>query len=552
MSRKTLATVIGALVAAAGLAVVPSSAPAQARPADAAPDAASDTASDTAPDTATAGTFRAAPVAWKRCKESDLRQAKAQCGYLVVPLDYANPTGPTIQLAVSRVLHTKGPYRGAAFANPGGPGGSALAYSRLGGAVPHGVGKTYDWYGMDPRGVGASIPALSCDPKFSNTQHRPYQPDTAEILSYWLAKTEAYAAACGTSAAKDLLPHVKTTDNVADFESLRTAIGQAQVTYYGFSYGTYIGQVWATLHPGSLKAMVLDGVVDPSRAWYQANLDQDHAFGIAYKKFFTWIGENNRHFELGRTGRQVGKRFAKLHKQLSRKPVRGKLGAGELEDVLTTAGYTNQAWPTIADALAALANRGEAGQLLQLAKRDNGPQADNGYAMYLATECTDAPWPKDWNVWAADNAAAAQDSPYLAWGNAWYNAPCRTWPVPGNAAAFVVNGAAFTGPVLITNETYDAATPFSGALAARALFPTASLIEGKGGTTHASSLSGVSCVDDAVAALLKKGKLPSRKAGAGPDKKCPGLPAPGIDSAQEDRSTRDLPRILAPRLRFAS
>ena len=151
--------------------------------------------------------------------------AKAQCGYLVVPLDYANPTGPTIKLAVSRILHTKGPYRGAAFANPGGPGGSALQYSRLGGAVPHGVGKTYDWYGMDPRGVGASIPALSCDPRFSNSRHRPYQPTTPAILSYWLAKTEAYAAACGTSAAKDLLPHLKTTDNVADFESLRTAIG---------------------------------------------------------------------------------------------------------------------------------------------------------------------------------------------------------------------------------------------------------------------------------------------------------------------------------------
>jgi pimeloyl-ACP methyl ester carboxylesterase len=535
MSRKSFATNIGALVVAAGLAVVPSSAPAHAGPVGAA---------------TAAGAFRAAPVDWTRCKDEALRQAKAQCGYLVVPLDYANPAGPTIQLAVSRILHTKGPYRGAAFANPGGPGASALQYSRLGGAIPHGVGKTYDWYGMDPRGVGASIPALSCDPKFSNSQHRPYQPTTAAILSYWLAKTEAYAAACGTSAAKDLLPHLRTTDNVADFESLRTAIGQAQVTYYGFSYGTYIGQVWATLHPTSLKAMLLDGVVNPGRVWYRANLDQDHAFGIVYKKFFTWIGKHDRDFHLGHSGRQVGKRIAKLHKQLSRKPARGKLGAGELEDVLTTAGYTNQAWPAIADALADLANRGSAGSLLQMVKPAKGPKADNDYAMYLATSCTDAPWPTDWNVWAADNSAADLDSPYLAWGNAWFNAPCRTWPVAGNAAPFVVNGTAFTGPVLLTNETFDAATPFSGALAARALFPTASLIEGKRGTTHAASLSGVSCVDDAVASLLKTGKLPSRKAGAGPDKECPGLAAPRLSSAHEDRSAGDLPRVLAPRLPF--
>ena len=84
------------------------------------------------------------------------------------------------------------------------------------------------------------------------------------------------------------------------------------MTYYGFSYGTYIGQVWATLHPSSLKAMVLDGVVDPGRVWYQANLDQDHAFGIVFKKFFKWIGKYDRSFHLGRTGRQVGKRIAKL------------------------------------------------------------------------------------------------------------------------------------------------------------------------------------------------------------------------------------------------
>ena len=176
------------------------------------------------------------------------------------------------------------------------------------------------------------------------------------------------------------------------------------MTYYGFSYGTYIGQVWATLHPSSLKAMVLDGVVNPGRVWYQANLDQDHAFGIVFKKFFKWIAKYDRSLHLGHTGRQVGKRIAKLHKHLARKPVRGKFGAAELEDVLTTAGYTNQAWPTIADALSDLANRGSAGALLQMSRPAKGPKADNGYAMYLATSCTDAPWPKDWNVWAADNS----------------------------------------------------------------------------------------------------------------------------------------------------
>ena len=168
--------------------------------------------------------------------------------------------------------------------------------------------------------------------------------------------------------------------------------------------------------------------------------------------------------------------------------------------------------------------------------------------MYLATSCTDAPWPKDWNVWAADNAAADKDSPYLAWANAWFNAPCRTWPVASNAAPFAVNGAAYTGPVLILNETYDAATPFSGAVAVRALFPTASLIEGKRGTTHSASLSGVSCVDDAIAALLKKGKLPEPQGGrrSGQEvSRCRGA------AARLATGPRGTCPILAPRLPFA-
>ena len=543
MSRKTFATTIGALLVAAGLAVLPSTGPAQAGPSQAGP-------SQAGPAPTAQGAFRAAPVDWKRCKDRDLKQAKAQCGYLVVPLDYANPTGPTIQLAVSRILHTKGPYRGAAFANPGGPGGSALQYSRLGGAVPKGVGKTYDWYGMDPRGVGASIPALTCDPKYSNSQHRPYKPTTPTILSYWLAKTEAYAAACGTSAAKDLLPHLKTTDNVADFESLRTAIGQAQVTFYGFSYGTYIGQVWATLHPGSIKAMVLDGVVNPSRVWYHANLDQDYAFQKVYSKFFRWVGKYHRVYDLGRTGQLVDKRVARLRKKLSQKPADGKVGAAEIDDLLTNAGYINQAWPDVATALSELANRNNTRPIRQIVRAPKGPKADNGYAMYLATICTEAPWPKDWNVWASDNAIADKDAPYIAWANAWYNAPCRTWPAPSSATPFAVNGAGYTGPVLLVNETFDAATPFSGAVAVRALFPTARLIEGKRGTTHSASLSGVSCVDDAIAKLLRSGKLPSRKAGSGADKTCPGLGVPVLGQQDRQRSARDLPRILAPRLPF--
>jgi len=529
--RALLTSAVGALLAVSGLALVP----------------ATSAQAGTGPEAARSSAQKVDPIAWSRCKDKDLKKAKADCGYLTVALDHANPAAGTIQLAVSRILHTKGPGRGAVFVNPGGPGASGLQYSRLGGAVPDGVGKTYDWYGIDPRGAGASIPALSCDSSYANTAHQPYQPKTAEILNYWLTRTDGYAAACGVSASKALLPHMKTTDIVADFEDLRVAIGQAQVTFYGFSYGTYIGQVWATLHPASVKAMVLDGVVDPGRVWYHANLDQDYAFQKVYSKFFRWVGRYNRYYHLGSTGQKVDALIAKARRKLGKKPLDGKVGASDIDDILTTAGYINLSWPDVAEALSALIKDKNTKPIQQFLRTPKGPGADNGYAAYLATECTDAPWPKDWSLWASDNAIVDKDAPYIAWSNAWFNAPCRNWPVASNSAAFAVNGSAYTGPVLLTNEAFDAATPYSGARAVRALFPTASLIKGVGGTTHAASLSGVSCVDDAIATLLESGKLPRRKGGAGPDKSCPGLGAPVLGQQDADRtaaSARVLPRVL--------
>jgi pimeloyl-ACP methyl ester carboxylesterase len=464
---------------------------------------------------------------WGKCKDKGLRQAKAQCTMLTVPLDYANPTGEKIQLAVSRVLHSKKTFKGAVFTNPGGPGGSGLGLSTLGQYVPKKAGLNYDWYGIDPRGVGSSVPALSCDTKYFGFDRPSYTPKTQADLDYWTNKTANYATACANSSAKQLLGHVKTTDTVMDFESLRIAIGQPQVTYYGFSYGTYIGQVWATMYPTSLKAMILDGVVDASRAWYPANLDQDYAFEKTFTAFFKWMGKYDSVYHMGKTGKQVRKAYDKLKKKLAKKPAMGKIGPDELDDAILNAGYYNLTWLDVAKNLSDLAVKGDA-KGIKAAYRSGNPygvkDADNGYAMYVATECSEATWPTDLNTWISDNNAANQTAPMLTWPNAWFNMPCRTWSVPGTPA-FQVTGA-YTGPVLLTAEQYDAATPFSGALATRAIFSNSALIEGKKGTSHAVSLYGVGCVDDSIATLLKKGTLPTRKAGNGPDLSCRGLKAP--------------------------
>jgi hypothetical protein len=108
------------------------------------------------------------PISWGTCDNEVLRDSGAQCGFLTVPLDYARPRGTKIKLAISRILHTSSAadYQGVMLTNPGGPGGSGLIYSILGGFVPDGVGGDYDWIGFDPRGVGSSQPSLSCDGEY--------------------------------------------------------------------------------------------------------------------------------------------------------------------------------------------------------------------------------------------------------------------------------------------------------------------------------------------------------------------------------------------------
>jgi pimeloyl-ACP methyl ester carboxylesterase len=487
--------------------------------------------------TTSAAAYVAPSISWKKCKDDFLRSSKAQCGMLTVPLDHAVPTGPTIQLAVSRVRHTTKKYRGVLFTNPGGPGGAGINLAGLGQFVPGKVGRSYDWVGLDPRGVGESKPALSCDRKYAKVGRRPsdYEPSTPALLDAWLGYSETYAADCATSDAAALLPHVKTTDTVADFETLREALGEETVSFYGFSYGTYIAQVYATQHPDRIEKLVLDGVVNPTRVWYPANLDQDVAFEKAFGKFASWVARADRVFDLGTTGKQVQKRYYRLYDRLAKKPVRG-IGGTELSDVALSAGYGTFAWPDVAAAISA-ADRGKIGPL-RAAYLDGNPAtkgSDNGFAMYLATQCADAPWPTDWPTWQADNDRVAKRHPFLTWGNAWFNAPCRTWSVPPSTPVQIV-GADI--PVLLINETYDAATPFSGALEVRRIFPGASLVEGVGGTTHSASLNGVKCVDNAIAAFLTDGTTPKRRSGNRSDKRCDPFPTPSPTAPD----TRTLPQ----------
>ena len=466
-------------------------------------------------------------IKWGACTDPSLLTRKAECGTLTVPMDYKNPDGPTVDLAVSRIKHTvpEGKYQGVMLVNPGGPGAKGQALAVLGSMVPKGAGDAYDWIGFDPRGVGASKPQLTCDSDYAGYRRPEYVPATAAIEAAWLTRSQQYAKDCA-KAGGPLLDHLKTQDTVRDMDSIRLALGATQISFYGFSYGTYLGQVYATMYPSRVKRMVLDGNVDPSRVWYDSNLDQDLAFDRNIKIYFAWVAKYDKVYHLGRTGKAVQKRYYAERAKLAAKPAAGVLGPSEFTDVFLQAGYYVFGWEDIAQAFSAWVRKHDPAPLRKLYDANNPqtPGADNGYAIYLAVQCTDAPWPISWTKWKSDNWAVHRRAPFETWANAWYNAPCRNWAaapgIPTNVSGETVP------PILMISETLDAATPFSGSLEVRHRFPGASLVEGVGGTTHAGSLFGDDCVDDTVADYLASGVLPKRLKGERSDKRCPPIPQP--------------------------
>jgi pimeloyl-ACP methyl ester carboxylesterase len=470
----------------------------------------------------------AAAISWGPCADPFLDSIGGVCGFLSVPLDYAHPGGTKIKLAVSMVKHTvpDSKYQGIMITNPGGPGGSGLTLSVLGQFVPNGAGDAYDWIGFDPRGVGSSVPSLHCDANYFSPDRPSYIPDNIALETTWLKRSAAYAKACGKDGG-ELLNHVTTIDSAKDVDRIRIALGAKQINYYGFSYGTYLGQVYSTLFPQRVRRMVLDSNVDPRGVWYKANLAQDVAFERNIKIWFGWVAKYDSVYHLGKTEKTVEVRFYSEQNKLTRKPAGGIVGPDEWNDIFLYAGYYQVVWTDLGAAFAGWANNHDAANAANLVaeyQSADGPGDDNGYAMYDATQCTDVQWPTSWAKWKKDNWATFQVAPFETWSNAWYNAPCLTWP--GKARTPVTVDGSKIASVLLIDEKLDAATPYEGSLYVRSLFPGASLIAEPGGTTHAGSLFGNACVDDKIAAYLADGTLPARRAGNRADAFCAPLPQP--------------------------
>ena len=486
--------------------------------------------------------FTPNPIQWGECDIPRLVDAGAECGFVEVPLDYSKPTGELIRLAVSRVTHKGEEDQGPMLVNPGGPGGSGLIYAIYGDLVPDGGGDAYDWIGFDPRGVGASEPRLSCIPDYDGYNRPFFVPITSDLERTWLNRSEEYATACGENAG-DLLNHMTTIESAMDMESIRKALGEEKINYYGFSYGTYLGQVYGTMYPERFGRVVFDGNVNPTRVWYHANLDQDVAFERNIKVYFDWLARYDSVYHLGRTGPEVEALYYAEQAKLLREPAGGLIGPDEWADIFLQAAYYVYGWEDVANAFAGWVHDGDWETLRDL--YGTPPFDDNSHAVYLGVSCTDVQWPTNWNRWRIDNWFTFVKAPFETWGNAWFNAPCAFWPAKASKP-LKIDGSKVESLLLI-NETYDSATPYQGALEVRRLFPNSVLIEGVGGTTHSGSLSGVECVDSRIVEYLKTGTLPARQSGGGSDIQCDPVPQPVPTGVADQRSaTPDRKALAAP------
>jgi pimeloyl-ACP methyl ester carboxylesterase len=465
----------------------------------------------------------ASTLHWHACS---VQGASMQCASLQVPLDFSRPGGRKITLALSRVPATApaSQQQGDLLVNPGGPGASGRVWPAvLAARLDPQVAADYNIIGFDPRGVGASVPALSCDPSFFSGKRPDYIPANAAAERVLVNRARTYAADCQKRYGW-LLPHLTTQDAARDMDSIRAALGVPKISYLAYSYGTYLGQVYATLFPHRLHRMVLDSVVNPRGAWYADNIAQDYAFQGRIEAFFAWVAAHNSVFRLGSTPAQVNRAWHQARARLQAHPVDGTIGADGFDDTFLQGGYLDAYWPGLAAALANYLHSGDTSQILAQYKQE-GVQNENGFAVYNAVECSDVSWPRNWAKWDGDARRVYRTAPFQAWDNAWFNAACASWPVRGPATPLQIRGAGLPG-ILMIQGTLDAATPYRGAQVAHRLLPTARMVVVLGGGNHGQSLSQPpnTCVDGYLNRYLATGALPSRPGLV--NATCPALPPP--------------------------
>ncbi|MCV7424160.1 alpha/beta hydrolase [Mycobacterium yunnanensis] len=434
----------------------------------------------------------------------------AQCGNLTVPVDYAKPDGATANLALIRFPAT-GQKIGSLVVNPGGPGESGVdAAVGMVENLPPQIRERFDLVGFDPRGIGSSTPAVRCNSDAeADAERADPEVDYSPAGVAHIEDTEKqFVQRCVDRMGKDFLANVGTASVVKDLDELRAALGDAKLTYLGYSYGTLIGSAYAEAYPDKVRAMILDGAVDPDADPVQANVNQAAGFQKAFDAYAADCAKTPS-CPLGTDPAKAVDVFHSLVDPLVTTPApthdpRG-LSYGDALTGTTMALYSPSTWKKLTEGLTELA-QGHGDTLLQLAddysERDDQGHYANTNDAQIAVTCVDRPPITDRAKVVEQDQETRKVAPFMSYGPFTGNAPlddCAFWPVPPTGTP---HAAAAPGlpPVLVVSTTHDPATPYqAGVNLAKELHGALLTFDG---TQHTVVFEGNSCVDEAATAYL--------------------------------------------------
>ncbi|CAL2057387.1 MULTISPECIES: alpha/beta hydrolase [Streptomyces] len=459
-------------------------------------------------------------LTWKSCllgpddeTGKELAQAGAQCTDVTVPLDYTHPGGRTITVALSRIRATDSAHRiGALVLNSGGPGGQTIGDPPWVRKAMKDVGGRYDVVGVDPRFVGRST-ALDCGWP-TGSMIRGAGRDRAEF-----ARMTSFAAdlarRCRTRAG-DLVPYASTRDTARDMDVIRAALGERRISYLGYSYGSYLGEVYTTMFPGRTDRVVLDGVIDPARYGPRLLRGTEAAGRHALSDWADWTAAHDKDYGLGRTGSAVLATVEAIQSAAERAPLR--VGDYRVDDQIVPTVMFNglsqdnpTAFGDFAQGVRDLRRAAEGhpvspspwlAGVLQFLLTGH----DSGYgSAQTAILCADGTAPRDpESYWRDLRRADPKDRLFAPVTNN-INA-CAFWGTPRERPTTIRTDL----PALLVNATGDPRTLYSGARTVHRGWPSSRLITLQDADQHAVfGIFGSACVDDAVNAYLATDRLPA-------------------------------------------
>jgi pimeloyl-ACP methyl ester carboxylesterase len=449
-------------------------------------------------------------IDWQPCEGND----DHDCGFLTVPVDYADPQGETIDLALLRIP-AKGSRVGSLVVNPGGPGARGTTYAAAGAQVfREPLLDGFDIVGFDPRGVGASAP-VDC---LSDAELDAYlggdpTPDTAEERAAYRSSVLSFGEKC-VAASGPVVGHVTTTEAARDMDVLRAALGEETLSYFGASYGTKLGATYAELFPDEVGRFVLDGAVDVSLDAKSLALEQATGFETALRAYVQNCLDSTDNCFLGDTVDEGMATISDLLDSIEEEPLPAgdrELTVGNAFYGVITPLYNRDYWFLLSTALAS-ALEGKGSALMSLAdayasRNTDGSYADNSVEANYSINCLDDPSSVPFGQVPSLFPEFEEASPTFGRIFAWGMTTCRGIDVTSSEEPLTIRGEG-AAPIVVLGTSRDPATPLKWAQALSAQLDSGVLVE-RDGDGHTAYNAGNACIDTLVEDYLLDGTVPA-------------------------------------------